>query len=82
MLFNLLLANITILLCFFFSIIVVFNSIFTVPVKIEYARLKLPLTVPAGVPITDANDAIEMLPVFTDKTLMTYQNRQRKQCIY
>ena len=68
MLFNLLLANIEILLCFFFLFLVVFNSFFTMPVKIENARLKLSLTIPAGTPITD-------------KT-MTYQNSQKDKCIY
>ena len=57
-LFNLILANITILLCFFFLF----------PVEIEHARLKLALTIPniIGAPITAANDAIEMLLVATD----------------
>ena len=69
MLFNFLLASITILLCFFFLFLVVFNSIFTIPVEIENARLKLALTIPIGAPITVANDAIEMLPVVIDKTI-------------
>ena len=81
MLFNILLANITILQCFFF-LFVVFNRVFfTIPVGIENARLKPALAIPAGAPITVANDAIEMLTVVTDKT-MTYQNRQKKQFIY
>ena len=69
MLFILLPANITILLCFFFLVIVVFNSYFIIPVKIENARLKLTLTIPTGAPITVANDVIEMLPVVTDETI-------------
>ena len=40
-----------------------------IPVKIENARLKLALTITTGAPITVANDAIEMLPVDTDKTI-------------
>ena len=66
MLFNLLLANITILLCFLFLSLVVFNSLFTIPVETENARPKLALTIPNGAAITVANDAIEMLPVVTD----------------
>ena len=62
MLFNLLLASITILLCFFLFL-VVFNSFFTTPVEIENARLKLTLVIPTGAPITTANDAMEMLQV-------------------
>ena len=69
MLFILLPANITILFCFFFLVIVVFNSYFIIPVKIENARLKLTLTIPTGAPITVANDVIEMLPVVTDETI-------------
>ena len=42
---------------------------FTIPVKIENARLKLTLNIPDGAPITVANDAIEMLPVVTDRTI-------------
>ena len=55
---------------FFFLFLVVFNSFFfTIPVEIENARLKLALAIPTGAPITVANDAIEMLPVVTDKTI-------------
>ena len=69
MLFDLLLASITILLRFVFLFLVVFNSFFMIPVEIENARLKLALIIPTGAPITVANDAIEMLPVATDKTI-------------
>ena len=81
MLFNLLLADIKILLRFFFLFCVVFNNFFTIPDGIENEILKRALAIPAGAPITVANDAIEMLTVVTDKT-MTYQNRQKKQFIY
>ena len=40
-----------------------------IPVEIKNTRLKLALTIPTGAPITVANDAIEMLPVVTDKTI-------------
>ena len=40
-----------------------------IPVEIENARLKLALTIPAGTPVTVANDAIEMLPVVADKKI-------------
>ena len=68
-LFKLLLAGITILLCFFFLFLVVFHSFFMIPVEKEDARLKLGLTIPTGASITVENDAIEMLPVVTDKTI-------------
>ena len=67
MLFNLLLASITILPCLFFLFLVVFNNLFTNPVVTENARLQLALIIPTGAPITVADDAIEMLPVATDK---------------
>ena len=49
--------------------------------EIENARLKLALAFPTGAPTIVANDAIEMLPVVTNKT-MTYQSSQKKQYIY
>ena len=62
---------------FFFLFLVAFNSFFIIPVEIKNARLKLALVIPTGAPIAVANDAIEMLPVVTDKT-MAYQNSQKK----
>ena len=67
MLFNLLLAKITLLLWFFFLFLVAFSSFFTIPVQIKNARLKLALVIPTGAPMTVVNDAIEILPVVTDK---------------
>ena len=40
-----------------------------IPEEIENARLKLAHTIPTGAPVTVANDAIQMLPVVTDKTI-------------
>ena len=42
----------------------------TIPVKIENASLKIALALPTGTPITVANDAVEMLPVVTDKKII------------
>ena len=69
MLFNLLLANITILLCFFLLFRVDFNIFFTMPVDIEKVRLKLALAILAGAPITIENDGIEMLQFVANKTI-------------
>ena len=69
MLFNLILANIAILLCFFFLFLVVFNIFFTSPVEIENRILKLAFAIPTGAQITVANDAIEMLSAVADKTI-------------
>ena len=82
MLFNLVLANITILLCFFLLLLVIFNRFFTIPVQIENARLKLALIIPSGAPMRVANDAVEILPVVTDKTINDLSNNQKKQYIY
>ena len=38
-------------------------------VDTENARLKLALAIPTGSPITVANDAIQMPPLVTDKTI-------------
>ena len=80
MLFNLLLANITILLCFFFLFRVVFNNFFTISAEIENVRLKLTLAIPTGAPV--ANDAIEMPLLAQTKQLNISQNIQKKQYIY
>ena len=53
----------------FFLFLAVFYSFFMNFVEIENARLKLGLVIPTGVLMTVANDAIEMLPVVTDKTI-------------
>ena len=62
-------ASITILLCFYFLFLVVFNSFFIMPVEIKNARLKLALAISTGAPMTIANDAIEMLLVVTYKRI-------------
>ena len=68
MLFNLLLASITILLCFFFLFLIVFKNFFTNPDVIENVKPQLAPIIPAGAPIRVANDAIEILPDNIDKT--------------
>ena len=67
MLFHLVLASTTILLCFFFLFLIVFKNFFTNPVVTENVRLQLALIIPTGAPLTAENDAIEMLPVVTGK---------------
>ena len=74
MLFGLLLADITILLCFYFLFRVVFNNLFSSPVDNKNVRLRLPLAIPNGVPVTVANDTIDMLPVFADKRMKDLSN--------
>ena len=50
-------------------------------VEIKNARIKLALTIPTGAQITVANDAIEMLPVVTDKTINDL-SKYSKEAIY
>ena len=50
-------------------------------VEIENARLKLALIIPIGAPMAVANDAIEMLPVLTDKTINNLA-KYSKEAIY
>ena len=68
MLFDLLLASLTILLCFFFLFLVVFKNFFTNPDVIENVKPQLAPIITAGAPITVANDAIEMLLNNIDNT--------------
>ena len=51
-----------------------------IPVEVENARLKLALTIPSGAPMTVWNDAIEMLPVVTDKTV-SYLSKRSEEAI-
>ena len=73
MLFNLLLTSITILLFFSFYFLLFLKFFFRNPDVIENVRPQLSLVIPVGAPITDTNDAIEMLLASTDKKkLMIY----------
>ena len=74
MLFNLLLANITILFCFFFLFLIVFKKFFTDPEVTEKVKLQPAPIIPAGAPITLAKDAIEILPNNRDKTFNDLSN--------
>ena len=59
MLFNLLLASIKILLCFFFLFLIAFKNLFTNPDVIEDVKPQLAPIIPAGGPITVANDLLK-----------------------
>ena len=69
MLFNLLLASITVLLCFFFFFLVTFNSFFVIPVVKENIKVKLALPIPVGIQITLVKEIILIPPDVTDKTI-------------
>ena len=49
-------------MCFFFLFLIVFKNFFTNPDVIENVKPQLAPIIPAGAPITLANDAIEILP--------------------
>ena len=68
-LFNLLLASITILLCFFFFFLVTFNNFLIIPVVKENIKAKLALAIPAGIPITLVKEMILIPPFVADKTI-------------
>ena len=70
MLFNLLLAKIKILLCFFFLFLVIFNNFFIIPIVKENTRLKLALVTLAGTPIAlIIKKIIDIPPLVADKTV-------------
>ena len=62
MLFNLLLANTTILLCFSFYFLLFLKNFFTNLDVIENLKPQLTPIIPASAPIRVTNDAIEILP--------------------
>ena len=53
----------------FFLFLFAFNSFPTIPVEIENAILKLAFAIPTAAPLTVVNDAIELVPIATDKTI-------------
>ena len=68
MLFNLHLASITILLCFFsFYFFLFLKNFFTNPDVTESVKPQLAPIILVGAPITIANDSIEILPDNIDK---------------
>ena len=69
MTFNLLLASITIALCFFFSFLVILNNFFILPVVKENIKLKLELAIPTAAPIILAEEIIDIPPLVADKTI-------------
>ena len=68
MLFNLLLASLITLLCFFFLFLIVFKNFFANPDVIENVKPQLAPIIPGGAPIIVANDAIEIIPDNINKT--------------
>ena len=71
MLFNLLLASITILLCSFFLFLVSFHSSYIIPIVKENTKLNLPLSIPTGPPITLKKEEIDIFSLIAYKTIKT-----------
>ena len=67
MLFNLILANIKILLCFFFLFLVIINDFFIIPVVKPITRLNLALAIPTGTPIKLAKEMVDIPTLVADK---------------
>ena len=57
---------------FFFLFLVAFINFFTSPAHNENVRLRLALAIPIGVPVSVANDAIEMLPLSLNCSLSRF----------
>ena len=69
MLFNLLLASIAILLCFFLSFLFISNNFVIIPVVKENIKLEFALAIHTGAPIILANKMIDIPPLVADKII-------------
>ena len=59
MLLSLLLANIRILLCFFFLFLAIFSNFLTIPVVRKKIKVRLGLSIPIGAPTIVVNEIID-----------------------
>ena len=66
---NLLLANVIILLCFFFLFLVICNNYLFLPVPIVNIKVKEEPAIPTGIPTTVACEAILNVPNDADKVI-------------
>ena len=69
MLLSLLLANVRILSCFFFLVLVIFSNFLTIPVVGEKNKVKLALAIPTGDPAILVNEIIDTPLVAALKTI-------------
>ena len=69
MLLSLLLADIRILLCFFFLFLVIFSNFLTIPVVREKIKERLALAFPTGAPTILLNEIIDTPPLVALKTI-------------
>ena len=61
-------------MCFFVLFLIVFKNFFTNPDVTENVKPQLAPIIPAGTPITVANNAIEILPDNIDKAFNDLSN--------
>ena len=66
---SLLLANIRILLCFFFLFLVILSNFFIIPVVRDKIKVKLALAIPTGAPTTLADEMIQTPLLVALKTI-------------
>ena len=67
--FNLLFANVIILLCFFFLFLVIYNNGLFKPVLIVNIKVKEAPAIPTGIPTTVACEATLNVPNDADKVI-------------
>ena len=67
--FNLLFANVIILLCFFFLFLVIYNNDLFKPVLIVNIKVKEAPAIPTGIPTTVACEATLNVPNDADKVI-------------
>ena len=66
---GLLLANVRILSCFFFVVVLVFSNFLTIPVVREKNKVRLAIAIPTGAPTTLVNKIIDTAPLFALKAI-------------
>ena len=71
MIFNLFFANAIILLCFFFlnMFLFYFSNDLLIPVPIVNTKVKEALVIPAGIPTTEAHEAILNASNYADRVI-------------
>ena len=82
MLLSLLLVNIIILSCFFFSFLVIFSNFLSIPVVREKIKVKLALAIPTNAPIILVYEIIDTSLLAALKTVKLGQYNQKQLHIY
>ena len=72
MLLSSLIANIKILSCFFFFLLLIFSNFFTIPVVREKNKVRLALAIATGAPTIPVNEIIDTPPLVALKTIKVW----------